>query len=129
MPRGGKQPGAGRPKGSKNKSTIDKEEAREFLRSMVKAQLGPLVQAQLANAQGLKYLVVRDKKTGKFERVSEAMARVAQEGDGKELIEVWEKDPSIAAFTDLLNRTLDMPAKPAEEVKFNGALVVKWEGE
>ena len=36
----------------------------------------------------------------------------------EEIIEVWEKDPSVQAFTDLMNRTLD---KPAEQVKVTGA--------
>jgi hypothetical protein len=27
----------------------------------------------------------------------------------EEVIEVWEKDPSVQAFTDLMNRTIDKP--------------------
>lgn len=76
-----------------------------------------MLAAQIANAQGLKYLVTRDKKSGKFIRVTEAMAR-AKSGDHEEIIEVWEKDPSVQAFTDLLNRALD---KPAEQLKVTGA--------
>jgi len=74
----------------------------------VTAALGPLLDAQLANAIGLKYLVTRQKKTGKFMRVTEAMARLKR-GKDDELIEVWEKDPSVHAFTELLNRALDKP--------------------
>jgi DNA-directed RNA polymerase subunit K/omega len=71
----------------------------------------------MANAKGLKYLVVRDKKTGKFERVSEALARAKQDSeDGREEIEVWEKDPSVQAFTDLMNRALDKPKEQAQDV-------------
>ena len=40
------------------------------------------------------------------------MARVKL-GQGEEVVEVWEKDPSTQAFTDLLNRALD---KPREQV-------------
>jgi hypothetical protein len=39
-------------------------------------------------------------------------------GDDEEIIEVWEKDPSVQAYTDLLNRALD---KPAEQVQVTGA--------
>ena len=53
-------------------------------------------------------MVVREKKGGKFIRVTEAMAR-AKLGKGEEIIEVWEKDPSIHAFTNLMNRALDKP--------------------
>lgn len=123
MPRGGKRKGAGRPKGQQ---TLDKEAARAIVRETVYANLAPLLEAQIANAQGLKYLVTRDKKTGKFIRVTEAMAK-AKQGDDEEIIEVWEKDPSVQAFTDLMNRALD---KPAEHVELTGAggapIVVSW---
>lgn len=105
----------GKPKGYKHQKTLDKEAAREFVRATVTAALGPLVEAQIANAQGLKYLVTRDKKSGKFIRVTEAMARVKQ-GDNEEHIEVWEKDPSVMAFTDLLNRAIDKPKEQLQEV-------------
>lgn len=111
----------GKPKGYKAQRTLDKMAAREFVRQRVTAALGPLIDAQVANAQGLKYLVTRDKRTGKFIRVTEAMARRKQdpeaEDDNEEIIEVWEKDPSVQAFSDLLNRALD---KPAEQLKVTG---------
>jgi hypothetical protein len=98
----------GKPKGYKHQKTMDKEAAREYVRRTVTAALAPLLAAQISNASGLKYLVTRDKKTGKFIRVTEAMAKVKQ-GDNEEHIEVWEKDPSVQAFTDLMNRALDKP--------------------
>jgi len=86
------------------------------------------VEAQIANAQGLKYLVTRDRKSGKFIRVTEAMAR-AKQGDDEEIIEVWEKDPSVQAFTDLLNRYLDKPKEQEAEVAVKGTLRIQWGGE
>lgn len=125
MPRGGKRPGAGRPKGSKEPKRLEKEAAREALRQMVTAQMAPLVEAQIANAKGLKFLMVREKETGKFKRVSETMAKGLNPDE--EIIEVWEKDPSVQAFTDLMNRALD---KPTEQVNVDGNLkgemVFKW---
>lgn len=129
MPRGGRRPGAGRPKGSKSKSTLDKEAAREVLRQMVKAELGPMVEAQIANAKGIKYLVARQRKGGKFVRLTESLMKAILDGSDTvhEMFEVWEKDPSILAFTDLMNRTIDQPAKPVEEVKHSGGLEVRWQ--
>jgi hypothetical protein len=71
-----------------------------------------------AQALGLKYLVIRDRRTGKFIRVPESMAK-AKLRSNEELIEVWEKDPSTAAFTDLMNRALDKPATPPQDVDVN----------
>lgn len=112
--KGGRRPGAGRPKGSQNAATLDKIAAREFVRQRVTAQLGPLLEAQLANAVGLKYLVTRDKHSGKFVRVTEAMARRTKDEDR---IEVWEKDPSVHAFTYLLDRALDRPQEQEIPIK------------
>lgn len=126
MPRGGKRIGAGRRPGSKGRKTLDKEQARELTRQLITAQLQPLIQAQLAHATGLKYLVTRDKKTGKFIRVTEAMARVKL-GDAEEQVEVWEKDPSVQAFTDLLNRALDKPKEQEQEIKLSGPVVFTWQ--
>jgi hypothetical protein len=95
-------------KGTKYQPTLTKEAAREALRQIVLTDMRDLVAAQLANAKGIKYLVVRSKSTGKFIRVSEGAAKVLQ-GSDEEIIEVWEKDPSVQAFTDLMNRALDKP--------------------
>jgi len=122
MPRGGKRVGAGRKKGP---ATLEKEAAREVVRSLVFAQLEPLVSAQIANAQGIKYLVVRQKATGKFLRVGEAKAALVGESD-EETIEVWEKDPQVQAFSDLMNRALDKPAEQEQAVTVDGNLVIRW---
>jgi len=107
----------GRTKGTPNKASIDKVAERDRLRRMVCEALEPMTAAQIANAKGIKYLVTRHKNSGKFIRVTEAMAKVKL-GDDEEIIEVWEKDPSVQAYTDLMNRALD---KPAEQVQLTGA--------
>lgn len=111
---GGARPGAGRKKGGKNQSTLSKEEGKAVLRALVMESMRPMVEAQVANAQGLKYLVTRDKKSGKFVKVSEAMARAMTDAGESDQIEIWEKEPSVPAFTDLVNRAL---GKPVEEVE------------
>jgi hypothetical protein len=127
MPRGGARPGAGRPKGSKEPKTLEKEEARRFLRERVIASLGDLIDSQIENAKGLKYLIARDKKSGKFRRLGEADAALAGDSEN-EVVEVWEKDPNVSAFTDLLNRTLDKPTEHVEmDANLKGGLVFKWE--
>src|SRR4051812_2454369 len=99
-PKGHKKWG-GKPKGHKTKATLDKLAAREYVREQVTAALEPLIAAQISNAMGIKYLVVRQKSTGKFLRVGELRAKTLS--DDEEIIEVWEKDPSVQAFTDLVN--------------------------
>jgi hypothetical protein len=137
MPRGGKRKGAGRPKGTtgiKHKATIkaafDKELLRQELRDLVRAHLTPLTQAQIANAMGIKYLVARERKGGKFVRLDEAKVKaiLAGEESEHEVIEVWEKDPSILAFSDLLNRTIDKPTETVTQTsELNATIEIKWQ--
>lgn len=127
-PKGGKRPGAGRPKGSLNASTISKEQAREGLRQAVLKHMDAMIAAQVAHAQGLKYLVIRNAKSGKFEKVSkERMDQLLESGgDDLERLEIWDKDPSVQAFTDLMNRALDKPKEQEQEHTVSGSLVIKW---
>jgi hypothetical protein len=122
--------GGGMPKGAKTAKTLEKEALRAELRRMVGEALGPMTQAQIANAQGIKYLVAREVKSGKFIEVSEEQVRAILSGanDTLEMLEVWEKQPNVQAFTDLMNRTID---KPVEQVtaEVTGGLVIRWQGE
>jgi hypothetical protein len=119
--RGGARPGAGQKKGAKWPSTIAKENARELVRQLITAELEPVVRAHITNAQGTKYLVTRNAKTGKFERVSkERMEQLLESGDKElELVEVYDKDPSVEAFKTLLDRALDKPQEPDQNINVN----------
>ena len=122
---GGKRKGAGKPKGVLWPTTIAgrvaKAEARELVRQAITAELQPLINAQISNAIGIKYLVARDPKTGKFERIGpEGLTPDAT-------IEVWQKDPSVQAFTELLNRALDKSADQPASVAVTGDLKISWQ--
>lgn len=119
MPRGGKRPGAGLPRGFKFPKTLEKEAAREFTRQLVTAELPELVGAQIAHAKGIQHFVLRT-KDGKFEKVTSADAALAAMNDPDSVYEFWEKDPSVQAFTDLLNRALDKPKEQEQEIKLTG---------
>lgn len=109
----------GRPLGAKSAATVTKEQAREAFRLLVMEHFAPLVAAQVAHAQGLKYLVAREKATGKFSKLTQEKAEkiLSGEDDSFDHLEVWEKDPSVQAFTDLMNRTLDKPKEQVIEIK------------
>jgi len=110
---GGARRRSGRPKGSKNTGTLAKEAARELVRQVITEQIRPLVEGQVANALGIRYLVSRDVKTGKFLRVANVHAKIKARSN-EEIIEVWEKDPCVESFKTLLDRALDKPMDRAE---------------
>lgn len=101
--------------------------AREALRQQVLVELEPLVAAQIAKAKGIRHLVIRNKNTGKFERVTDPK-RIIQllNDDAKgqhETWEIWTRDPDTSAFTDLMNRALDKPKEQSVDVN----VAVDWD--
>lgn len=112
----------GRPKGTGHLRKPDlarrwsKEVAREVARRKITEGLLPLIEAQMAHAQGIGHLYRRDKK-GRYTRVEvqadidAVLARgLRKDADGSTYW-IFAKDPSVQAFTDLLNRALDKPTE------------------
>lgn len=126
-PKGGKRPGAGRPKGSLNASTISKEQAREAVRQVVLRHMDRMLRSQVANAVGIGHLYTRD-KTGKFNKIESEAVVDELMTNGVEGQDYWifTKDPSVQAFTDLMNRALDKPKEQEQEHAITGTLEVKW---
>jgi hypothetical protein len=65
--------------------------------------------------------MLRDPKTGKFERITE-VAQIEAALNAEDAAEgssyyIWTKDPSVQAFTDLMNRALDKPKEQEQEIK------------
>ena len=120
MPRGGKRRNAGAKRGSKHAATLSKDAAREVVRQRVMRDIDPMVAAQIAHAQGISHFMLRDPKTGKFERITELaqIERALNADDAEEgsSYYIWTKDPSVQAFTDLMNRALDKPKEQAQDV-------------
>lgn len=122
---GGKRAGAGKKKGTKWPSTLAKEAAREQVRQFLTAYLPELLTAQLDNSRGIKHLMMRDPKSGKFERVvtNAGDDPAAQEAQIDAALStgnafwIYTKDPSVQAFTSLMDRALD---KPSEHVELTG---------
>jgi len=118
MPRGGARPNSGPKKGTKYAPTISKEQAREAVRAVVLQHVDRMLRSQIAHAVGIGHLYTRD-KTGKFNKIENAaeVDRLLSEGEEDRDYWIFTKDPSVQAFTDLMNRALD---KPAEQVKVTG---------
>jgi hypothetical protein len=103
-------------KGAKYKPTISKEQAREALRLVIMEHVREMTEAQVSAAKGLKYLVVRSKKGGRFEPVTREQVQAGLFKRDDVIIEVWDKQPSTPAYTDLMNRALDKPAEQDQTV-------------
>ncbi len=121
----------GRVKGTPNRSTLAKAEARELARQIITARMERLLAAQLNNAEGIGHLMLRDPETGKFERVTSTgdpdqdIAIIdAAIASGRQTCWIYLKDPSVQAFTDLMNRALDKPKEQIQELDIRGSIDV-----
>lgn len=86
---------------------------------MVLENLAPMVQRQMAHAMGIGHLYTRD-KSGKFTKIEnqDVAHKLLTEGTEDEDYWIFMKDPSVQAFTDLMNRALD---KPSDHIELTGA--------
>jgi hypothetical protein len=121
VPKGGYRANSGLKKGTKFKSTLEKSATRELVRQVVTENLGPMLRAQIAHSQGIGHLFTRD-AAGKFSRIvdEEEGLRILSEGTQGTDFWIFMKDPSVQAFTDLMDRALDKAGNSVQEVKITG---------
>ena len=118
----------GKPKGFKATHTLEKEAQRELVRQLVGQQLTPMVQAQIRHAIGVGHLMLRDEETQRFERVVTTGDPLKDEAVIDAAVStgracwIYLKDPSVQAFSDLLNRALDKPKEQAQEINLKGTI-------
>jgi len=70
-----------------------------------------LIRTAPPHCLGLRYMVARDRKSGKFRGRIRSAAQLdrAMRDDSLDIVEVWIKEPNPQAATDILNRYLDKP--------------------
>lgn len=126
--KGGKQPGAGRPKGSQNKSTLEKQKVQEAFNQRVMAKADALFNAQLSLALG-SMKVFRIDETGEGKSRKREHVHVTDADEIKTLLD--EHDgmngavdgvyyyfadvlPDSKAIDSMLNRSFGKPAEKHE---------------
>lgn len=120
MPKGGKRPGAGRPKGSKEPQTLAKEMAREALRQLLTKEMEGVAQALVSRCKGVRYFVTRN-KTGKYEIVTNPEAVVkALNAEDEYTGEFYTDKPETAAIKEFFDRTVDKAKEQEQEIKVTG---------
>lgn len=122
MPKGGPQPGSGRPKGStgKNgpqKATIAENEqkaiARQVIRDHITAHIPAIIEAQKENALGISYLVLRNKDGSYSEATDKAQVTRAL-AEGGDAFRVFTRQPHQGSAGMLLGYAADKPVEPQE---------------
>lgn len=95
------------------------------MRAVVQKHMGRMLQSQIAHAIGIGHLYTRD-KSGKFNKIenSAEVDRLLSEGEEDRDYWIFTKDPSVQAFTDLMNRALDKPAEQTQKIELSGEVSI-----
>src|SRR5260221_9142492 len=125
---GGRRLGGVGTKGKRWPATLEKALVREETRKYIQQHMQAMLRAQIAHAIGIGHVYTRDAH-GKFSRIEDEreMERLLSEGTQDTDYWIFAKDPSVQAFSVLLDRTLDQAPKPVELTGKDGApLEVRW---
>jgi hypothetical protein len=72
--------------------------------------------------------MMRDPKTGKFERITGDAKQVDEALKSKNVFWIYTKDPNVHAFTDLMNRAIDKPAEHIQLARADGGpITIRWQ--
>jgi len=116
----GSTTGGSRP-GRRWLATMEKALVREETRKYIQQHMPAMLRSQIAHAIGIGHVFTRDKH-GKFTRIEDEheMERLLTEGVQDTDYWIFAKDPSVHAFSVLLDRTLDQAPKHVELTGANG---------
>lgn len=138
MENGGKRPGAGRAKGSKNRKTLEQAAVLEKFKERVMLQANQLFNAELGLAVGsVRVFRVDEEDDGKggTKRVhtlitdAEEIKKVLDHGEGgpavvgKDYYFVTEVPPDVRAIEAMMNRTFGKPKEKHELSGPNGGAI------
>ena len=101
---------------------MEKALVREETRKFIQQHMPAMLRSQIAHPIGIHHVYTRDKH-GKFSRIEDEreMDRLLTEGVEDTDYWIFAKDPSVQAFSELLDRTLDQAPKPVELTGKDGA--------
>ena len=111
MANGGRRPGAGRKRGSKGKTTLEREEIAQRVRDVIAGRAQSLIDAQTVSALGYHKIVVREEVDGmpKLTQVhdKDEIERLIIEGTlGEDYFIIVGSKPDWKAADALLDRSL-----------------------
>lgn len=121
---GGRRPGAGRPKGARSQSTIEKEAWNERIRARIAARADDFFEAQAQLALGVVHLLAKD-KDGQFVQVTDPEVMVRVLNSGETFYRLAARNPDGNVLRDLFNRLCGVPAPQKQQVEVSGSLSLK----
>jgi hypothetical protein len=121
MARGGKRPGAGRPKGTKDPHTKSRQLVEEEYRAFMLRERKALWLAQLARALG-SFVVMQARDDGTYTRVTSPrlIEQLMAQPEGRAYY-IEAQAPDTQLVKEINNRTMGVPTQPHELAGADGA--------
>ena len=113
----------GKPKGFKSARTLGKEEARVALSAQIIASLGPITASQIAHAQGVSYMVLRN-PDGTFTRATDEKQIDAACAVGASAFKIFTQAPNPQAYSTLMAYAVDRPKEQPQDIQVKGTINV-----
>lgn len=90
---------------------------------MLTAQLVPVAESLVSRCKGVRYFVTRNKKTGKFELVTDPKRVIAAlNAEDEESGEFYTDKPETAAIKEFFDRTVDKAKEQEQDINAKVAL-------
>ena len=125
MPRGGRRPGAGAKKGSKQTASLQKAELLKLFRDRVAAEFEPLLAALFTSAQGVAHMMVY--QNGKWTRVTDPVLMRQCLESGETAYRIVTQNPDVRALKDIFDRAFGSPTQAVELTGAEGQpMEVRW---
>ena len=126
MSKGGRRPGAGAKKGSKQSRTVEKQAILKRFRERIAEQVDPLIDAQIAAALGVTHIMARD-KAGRWQQVTDPLVMARVLDSGETFYRLTARNPDVQALRDCWDRLF---GKAPQALELTGAerdaLVIRW---
>ena len=103
----------GRVKGVLNKATVEREKGLDVIKELVLKELGPMTEAQIAQAKGVKYMILRQ-PNGSYARATDVKQIDVACAIGAEAFEVFTAAPDTQAFRTLTEQSFGRPVQRTE---------------
>jgi hypothetical protein len=130
---GGHRPGAGRPKGSKDPHTLEKQEYEFQLRARIARDVDAYYEAMKQAATGVTHLMAKD-KDGTWKEVTDPAVMARCLNSGESFYQLSARNPDVRALINLFDRlcgsaTQQSQVQVESQVTLKDLIVASWKSD
>jgi hypothetical protein len=130
---GGHRPGAGRPKGSKDPHTLEKQEYELQMRARIARDVDAYYEAMKQAATGVTHMMAKD-KDGMWKEVTDPAVMARCLNSGESFYQLSARNPDVRALINLFDRlcgsaTQQSQVQVESQVTLKDLIVASWKSD